>query len=80
MTVDERSKAWNKATKSGHTARLDGEPMSSNPYHLYGDNGEAALFICWQRGWMEADRELTARGNRAAESMGHDTFQRLVVL
>jgi hypothetical protein len=80
MIFDERGKGWQAARMAGREARLEGEPVESNPYNPYGTKREAALFVCWQRGWMEADREMVALGQAPEEAVPSNTFQKLLIL
>lgn len=80
MAFDERKQNWDMARKAGRAARLEDEPMSSNPYRPHGVEGEAALFVCWQRGWTEVDRELAASEAKAGRNSWLEIPRKLVVL
>jgi hypothetical protein len=80
MAFDERSRNWSAATKEGREARLEGEPISSNPYQQYATNEEAALFVCWQRGWTQTDREIAASKRAAERGMAPETPRKLIAL
>lgn len=78
MAFDDRSKLWEAAKEEGRKARLEEDSMMTNPYRPDGPNGEAALYVCWRRGWMEVDRELAAREEKGRES--RPLYQKLVAL
>jgi len=80
MAYDDRIHNWEMATKAGRKARLEDEPLSSNPYFPYGSNRDAALFVCWQRGWKQADRELIGRGGEASWGEPKEAAQKLIAL
>ena len=80
MAFDDRIHNWEMATKAGRKARLEDEPLSSNPYFPYGSSRDAALFVCWQRGWTQADRELAASGREASWRDAKERPQKLIAL
>jgi len=79
MAFDERRVLWAEAEKAGRRARLEEDPVTANPYHPEVSQREAALFVCWRRGWMDADRESAARAGAAGEDL-RSTPQRLIAL
>ena len=81
IIFDERRTLWAEAEQAGRAARLEDDPMTANPYHPETSHAEAALYICWRRGWMDVDRELLAREHEAAEGEDHrSSIQKLIAL
>ena len=80
MAYDDRIHNWEMATKAGRKARLEDEPLTSNPYFPYGSNRDAALSVCWQRGWKQADRELAASGRETSWGAAKEEPQKLIAL
>ena len=80
MAFDDRIHNWEMATKAGRKARLEDEPLSSNPYFPYGSSRNAALFVCWQRGWTQADREMAARAEEASWGEAKEPPRKLIAL
>jgi len=81
MHVDERRSRWEEAENEGRKARLEDEPLRSNPYQSAGLTLEATLHVCWQRGWMDADRELASeKGESGSPKFGGWDTRKLIAL
>jgi hypothetical protein len=67
MYVDARRSRWEEAENEGRKARLEDEPLRSNPYQSAGLTLEATLHVCWQRA-VAPDREAFYPGRVPPES------------